>query len=131
MRSECLICKAKKPIDFKEGIEIVELDSFLQKYASLIWNDSNDVWTIKIAEKDIDFYLTKAQVEIQNGIAYEDTKFYLIMKELLKNDVKIAMWYSEFYEDLPLCKDEIQVLELCYEGITDISGMCEVYLMTD
>ncbi len=129
--SECLICKAKKPIDFKEGIEIVELDSFLQKYASLIWNDSNDVWTIKIAEKDIDFYLTKAQVEIQNGIAYEDTKFYLIMKELLKNDVKIAMWYSEFYEDLPLCKDEIQVLELCYEGITDISGMCEVYLMTD
>lgn len=129
--SECLICKAKKPIDFKEGIEIVELDSFLQKYASLIWNDSNDVWTIKIAEKDIDFYLTKAQVEIQNGIAYEDTKFYLIMKELLKNDVEIAMWYSEFYEDLPLCKDEIQVLELCYEGITDISGMCEVYLMTD
>lgn len=129
--SECLICKAKKPIDFKEGIEIVELDSFLQKYASLIWNDSNDVWTIKIAEKDIDFYLIKAQVEIQNGIAYEDTKFYLIMKELLKNDVKIAMWYSEFYEDLPLCKDEIQVLELCYEGITDISGMCEVYLMTD
>lgn len=129
--SECLICKAKKQIDFKEGIEIVELDSFLQKYASLIWNDSNDVWTIKIAEKDIDFYLTKAQVEIQNGIAYEDTKFYLIMKELLKNDVKIAMWYSEFYEDLPLCKDEIQVLELCYEGITDISGMCEVYLMTD
>lgn len=129
--SECLICKAKKQIDFKEGIEIVELDPFLQKYASLIWNDSNDVWTIKIAEKDIDFYLTKAQVEIQNGTAYEDTKFYLIMKELLKNDVKIAMWYSEFYENLPLCKDEIQVLELCYEGITDISGMCEVYLITD
>lgn len=129
--SECLICKGKKQINFKEEIEIVELDPFLQKYASLIWNDCNDVWTIKIAEKDIDFYLTKAQVEIQNGIAYEDTKFYLIIKELLKNDIKIAMWYSEFYENLPLCKDEVQVLELCYEGITDISGMCEVYLMTE
>lgn len=129
--SECLICKAKKQINFKEGIEIAELDPFLQKYASLIWNDSKDVWTIKIAEKDIDFYLTEAQVEIQNGVAYEQTKFYLIMKELLKNHVKIAMWYSEFYENLPLCKNEMQVLELCYEGITDISGMCEVYLITD
>ncbi|MBE5954583.1 MAG: hypothetical protein E7257_10615 [Lachnospiraceae bacterium] len=129
--SECLICKGKKLDNYKEGIVVVELDSFLQKYASLIWNDSSDVWTIKIAGKDIDFYLTKAQVDIQNGIAYEDTKFYLIMKELLKNDVKIAMWYSEFYEDLPLCKGEIEVLKMCYEGIVDISGMCEVYFKTD
>lgn len=129
--SECLICKGKKPNNLKEGIRVAELDSFLQKYATLIWNDSNNVWTIKIAGKDIDFYLTKAQVDIQNGIAYEDTKFYSIMKELLKNDVKIAMWYSEFYEDLPLCKGEIEVLKTCYKGIVDISGMCEVYLMTD
>lgn len=129
--SECLICKGKKPNNLKEGIEVVELDSFLQKYASLIWNDSSDVWTIKITGKDIDFYLTKAQVDIQNMIPYENTKFYLIMKELLKNGIKIAMWYSEFYEDLPLCKGEKEVLEVCHEGIVDISGMCEVYLKTD
>ena len=129
--SECLICKGKKPDNLKKGIRVTELDSFLQKCASEIWNDIGDVWTIKIVGNDIDFYLTKAQADIQNGVAYEDTKFYSIMKELLMYDIKIAMWYDEFYEDLPLCKDEIEVLEICYEGIVDISGMCEVYFMTD
>lgn len=129
--SECLICKGKKPCDLGKEIAIVELDSFLKKYACLIWDDSSDVWTIKIAGKDIDFYLTEAQVDIQNGVAYENTMFYLIIKELLKNDIKMAMWYAEFYEDLPLCKSEIDVLEICYKDIIDISGMCEVYFMKD
>lgn len=128
--SELIICKGKRPNNLKEEIQIAELDPFLKKCATLIWNDTSDVWTIKITGNDIDFYLTKAQVDIQNGVAYEDTKFYLIMKELLKNDIKIAMWYSDFYEDLPLCNDEIEVLKLCYEGIIDISGMCEVYFVT-
>lgn len=129
--SECLICKGKQPNDLKKGIIVSPLDAFLRKCAYSIWKDVNNVWTIKIKGKDIDFYLTKAQVDIQRGIAYEDTEFYLIMKELLKHDLKLAMWYDEFFEDLPLCKNEVDVLKMCYKGIIDASGMCEVYFITE
>ncbi len=47
----------------------------------------------------------------------------------LKNKIKIAMWYDIYCEDLPLCENKQEVLRECYNGIADISGMCEVYFM--
>lgn len=127
--SECMICKGMKPNNFKFGIVAIELDDFLRAQASKIWSDNDEVWTINIEEKDIDFYLTKAQEEINRGIAFEKTYFYKIINELLKNGIKIAMWYDTYCEDLPLCKNNIEVLNACYNGIVDVSGMCEVYFM--
>lgn len=53
----------------------------------------------------------------------------MIINELLESGFKIAMWYSTYCEDLPLCKSKIEVLDTCYNGIVDVSGMCEVYFM--
>ena len=125
--SECIICKGHKPSDLKLGIAVIELDDFLRNQVSKIWSDTNQIWTITIEGKDIDFYLTKAQEEINRGIAFEKTDFYIILNELLQNGFKIAMWYDTYCEDLPLCRNQMEVLEACYNGIADISGMCEVY----
>lgn len=125
--SECIICKGHKPSNLKFGIVAIELDDFLRNQVFKIWSDINQTWTITIEGKDIDFYLTKAQEEVNRGNAFEETSFYMILNELLKNGFKIAMWYDTYCEDLPLCKNQIEVLEACYNGIVDISGMCEVY----
>lgn len=127
--SECMICKGHKSNNFKFGIVAIELDDFLREQASKIWGDTDEVWTINIKEKDIDFYLTKAQEEINRGIIFEKTDFYMIINELLMNGLKIAMWYDTYCEDLPLCKNKMEVLDACYNGIVDVSGMCEVYFM--
>lgn len=129
--SECIICKGHKSSNLKFGIVAVELDDFLQEQASKIWKYTDEIWTIKIKEKCIDFYLTKAQREINEGVAFEKTDFYIIINELLESGFKIAMWYSTYCEDLPLCRSKEEVLNACYEGIVDISGMCEVYFMMD
>lgn len=125
--SECIICKGNKPSNLKFGIVAIELDDFLRKQISKIWNDNNQIWTIIIKGKDIDFYLTKAQEEMNEGIAFEKTFFYIIINELLENGFKIAMWYDTYCENLPLCRNQTEVLKACYNGIVDISGMCEVY----
>ncbi len=127
--SECLICKGHKPNNLKFGIVAIELDDFLREQASKIWSDTGEIWTINIKEKDIDFYLTKAQEEINKGILFEKTDFYMIMSELLENGFKIAMWYDTYCEELPLCESKREVLDACYNGIADVSGMCEVYFM--
>lgn len=129
--SECIICKGYKTNNLNFEIVSVELDCFLQEQALKIWKDTDEIWTIKIKEKDIDSYLTKAQKEISQGIAFEETEFYMIINELLASNVKIAMWYDTYCEDLPMCKTKEEVLKVCHDGIADISGMCEVYFMMD
>ncbi|MBQ8527052.1 MAG: hypothetical protein IJ429_01135 [Lachnospiraceae bacterium] len=129
--SECIICKGYKTSNLNFEIVSVELDCFLQEQALKIWKDTDEIWTIKIKEKDIDSYLTKAQKEISQGIAFEETEFYMIINELLASNVKIAMWYDTYCEDLPMCKTKEEVLKACHDGIADISGMCEVYFMMD
>ncbi len=82
--SEYIICKGHKPSTFKFGIIPIQLDDFLKKQAFKIWGGHNEVWTIKIGEKDIDFYLTKAQMKINNGIEFKKTEFYNIIDEFKK-----------------------------------------------
>lgn len=124
--SECILCKGEKVINFGLGIVVCELDQFLQDISNQIWKDSL-VWTIKIRGHSIDYYLTKAQVEINRGIIFEKTEFYAILCELIKHGIKLAMWYDIYYEDLPVCNNLKDILIACYEGITDKTGMCEVY----
>ena len=125
--SEFIICKGHKLNNLKFGMVAIELDDFLREQASKIWSNTDEIWTINIKEKDIDFYLTKAQEEINKGITFEKTDFYVIMNELLESGFKIAMWYDTYSEDLPLCRSKIEVMDACYNGIVDVSGMCEVY----
>lgn len=126
--SEYIICKGGKNF-LKSGITVVELDDFLKKVSAQIWQNNNDVWTIKVDEHEIDYYLTKAQLDMCNGIRFEETTFYTIITELLSKGVKIAMWYDIYCEDLPLCNNELEVYKMCYNGIIEPSGMCEVYFV--
>ena len=122
-----MICKGHKTVDLEQGIIVTELDTFLQEMSSYIWDGNNEIWTIKINDKSIDFYLTKAQREISCGEKFEDTEFYAIIKELLEKGVKLAMWYDTYCEELPLCGNIEEVMKVCYNGILDSSGICEVY----
>lgn len=38
------------------------------------------------------------------------------------------MWYSDFYEDIPVALSEEQLFNEVFNGITDKSGMCEIYV---
>ena len=122
--SECIICMGDKPQKINKWATVLPLDNFLGPIALELWG-AQDAWTIP----DIDYYLTKAQSEMNNGIKFEETEFYTIICLLLDSGVKIAMWYDIYYEDLPICTSKEEILSECYTGITDISGMCEVYFM--
>ena len=124
--SECLICKGPKPSIKDERITIIPLDEFLSSVALEIWGNV-DAWTIKFNDMDIDNILTKSQVDVNSGVEFEKTEFYTIICLLINHGVKIAMWYDIYSEDLPICKNRKEVLIECYRGITDISGMCEIY----
>lgn len=124
--SEYILCKGEKVINTRLGITVCELDEFLQDISNQIWKDSL-VWTIKIKGHSIDYYLTKAQIEINRGITFEKTEFYAILCELIKNDIKLAMWYDIYYEELPVYNNLKDIIIACYTGIIDKSGMCEVY----
>jgi len=124
--SECIICKGKKPKDIGREFDFYELDDFEASVAPYIWDES-DIWTIKVNGLSIDFYLTQAQEDINHGIAYKNTKFYNIISKLICSNVKLAMWYDIYYENLPVYNTLDDILSLCYMGIIDSSGMCEVY----
>ena len=124
--SECIICKGKKPTDIGDKFMICETDSFESMVAKYIW-DEVDIWTVKVNGYSIDFYLTKAQEEINQGESYKSTEFYKIISKLISSNVKLAMWYDIYYENLPVYNTLDEILSACYKGITDSSGMCEVY----
>lgn len=124
--SECIICKGKKPKDIGNEFVFYGLNDFEASVAPYIW-DEPDIWTIKVNGLSIDFYLTQAQEDINHGIAYKDTIFYNIISKLICSNVKLAMWYDIYYEDLPVYNTLDDILSLCYMGITDSSGMCEIY----
>lgn len=124
--SECIICKGKKPKDIGREFTFCKMNEFEAAIAPYIWGDSS-AWTIKVSGLSIDYYLTKAQEDINRGIAYEDTVFYDIICKLIDKNVKLAMWYDIYYEELPTYHELEDILAVCYKGITDISGMCEVY----
>lgn len=127
--SEYILCKGKKDkLDILNSILITETDVFMKKVASTIWLD-DDVWSIKVDGKEIDYYLTKAQKDIINGLDFLETELYKIISELIDCNISFAMWYDIYYEDLPIYTDKMTVKDACYNGIIDISGMCEVYLI--
>lgn len=128
--SECILCKGDKKqlANISSRISILKLDNFMKEAALKIWLDSN-AWSIKIDGKDIDYFLTKAQKEMNEGIDYAMTEIYSIISDLIKSNISFAMWYDTFFEDLPVCENEQKVKDACYDGIKDISGMCEVYLL--
>lgn len=126
--SECLICRGSRNVNISNKILIYEPGNFLKDIAFKLWGDC-DVWTIKINGKDIDYYLTDAQYEMNKGIGFEKTELYNILNELVDSGIKLAMWYDTYYEDLPLCTTKEEVLSICRDGIMDVSGMCEVYFI--
>lgn len=131
--SECILCKGMIPHKI-ENVVIVSYPfcNFYNKVCNYFWNsdDKKDIWTIEIegGHLDIDDYFTEAQVQIGFGLDFENSKIYKIIKEILKNNVEIIMWYSDFYEDIPVALSEEQLFNEVFNGITDKRGMCEVYV---
>ena len=115
--SECILCKGdKKQLeDISERFSILKLDGFMKNVACKIWPD-NEAWSLLIDGKEID---------------YSATEICDIISVLMERNISFAMWYDIFYEDLPVYKNELEVKSSCCEGIRDVSGMCEVYLLYD
>ncbi|WP_304577006.1 hypothetical protein [Romboutsia ilealis] len=130
--SECILCKGdKKQLeDISERFSILKLDGFMKNVACKIWPD-NEAWSLLIDGKEIDYYLTKAQKEMNDGVDFSATEICDIISVLMERNISFAMWYDIFYEDLPVYKNELEVKSSCCEGIRDVSGMCEVYLLYD
>ncbi|MBQ4282906.1 MAG: hypothetical protein IJB96_03150 [Lachnospira sp.] len=129
--NEYIICKSDIMIELGNGISVIEPGEFLSELSFKVWPEGTEVWTIEINGRSIDYYLTEAQYEIGKGIVFEKTKFYEIITQLIGNGVKVAMWYDTYCEELPICNGLSEVYSTCYSGITDGSGMCEVYFRTD
>jgi hypothetical protein len=125
--SEYILCKGKVPVDeLKQGmIYHYSLDNFCEKVCQLYWSNEKkeDIWTM-----EIDHYLTDAQVQIYNGIKFENTEIYSVLTQLLQYNLEIIMWYSDFYNDIPIVYSEQEFFKKVFNGIIDISGMCEIYV---
>jgi len=125
--SELILCKGKISLEKLGENKIVyyPFGDIREEVCLFYWKDKNkdDIWTV-----EIDHYLTEAQVQIYDGVEYEKTKIYCIFKQLLEYDLEIIMWYSDFYDDIPIVYSEQNFLKEVLNGITDKSGMCEVYV---
>ena len=125
--SEYILCKGKISVDKLERSTIYHypLDSFYERVCQFYWPNEikNDIWTI-----EIDQYLTEAQLQIYDGVEFENTIIYSILTQLLQCNSEIIMWYSDFYNDIPIVRSKQEFLKEVFDGITDISGMCEVYV---
>lgn len=131
--SQYILCKGKIPLEKLEGViaYCYPFEEFYNEVCERFWTNETkkDRWTIEIDEyTDIDEYFTEAQRQINNGTKFFETKIYKVLKQLLNYNVEIVMWYSEFYDDIPNVCSEQELFENVFNGITDKSGMCEVYV---
>lgn len=129
--SEYMICKGSTKGLAQPGLDIEKADDFLNKAAYWLGDDKENIWTFRFENKETDTLLTDAQAQLQKGVRYEDTLIYKVLNILMDNNIAFAMWYSDYFDDLDICRTKEDVLKNCYDGITDKSGMCEVYLVYD
>lgn len=127
--SECILCKGNGQLKASD-FSFINADDFLMRGAFWLGGTS-DLWTFKYHGKEIDEIITDAQRQMQSGIRYQDTQIYKLLNCLIDNNIRFAMWYSEYTEDLDLCRTRDEVLETCYEQIMHESGMCEVYIVSN
>ena len=126
--SEAIICKGDKTNLISKGFRIREIDDFLCQGAFWIDSNINQLWSFYYLDKDIDTIITDAQEQMHNGRLYEETLIYKVLNSLIDNHISFAMWYDIYADELEVCKSKKEVLETCYNGIMDESGMCEVYI---
>ena len=127
--SECIICKGNGHLS-DLGFSIVDASDFLMRGAFWLGGTS-DIWTFKYKGKEIDSIITDAQSQMHKGIRYQDTQIYKLLNCLIDNNIRFAMWYDVYVENLDLCNTKDEVLNACYEQIMDESGMCEVYIVSN
>ena len=127
--SECIICKGNGQLSSLE-FSIVDTSDFLMRGAFWLGGTS-DIWTFKYKGKEIDNIITDAQRQMQTGVRYQDTQIYKLLNCLIDNNIRFAMWYDIYVENLDLCNTKDEVLKACYEQIMDESGMCEVYIVSN
>ncbi len=130
--SEFLLCKGQISQLGILGVKIHKypFSSFFNEICDYLWNGEikSDIWTIDVeGYSEIDCCFTEAQEQIINGADYSETKIYLLITELLKCNIEIVFWYSEFFENIPYVNSKKDLFKRVYEGITDKNGMCEVY----
>ncbi len=131
--SEYFLCKGEISQDKLKGviIEYHPFEDFFNQICEYFWKNENkeNIWTMDIDEDTaFDNALTEAQRQINDGVVFEETAIYESLKQLLDYDVEIVMWYDEFYDDIPVVYSEADFFKAVYDGITDKSGMCEVYV---
>ena len=129
--SECIICKGNEEKLINKGFIIKNVDSFLSKGVFWIGNQNDNIWTFSYMGKEIDTIITDAQKQMQNGIPFEETIIYSVINLLFDNHISFAMWYDIYVDDLDICKTKKDVLDTCYNHIMDISGMCEIYIVSN
>jgi len=127
--SECIICKGSSQLSAL-GFSILDTNDFLMRGAFWL-GGTGDIWTFKYNGKEIDSIITDAQSQMHKGIQYQDTQIYKLLNCLIDNNIRFAMWYDGYVENLDLCNTKDEVLKACYEQIMDESGMCEVYIVSN
>ena len=99
--SECIICKGNSQLSAL-GFSILDTNDFLMKGAFWL-GGTNDIWTFKYNGKEIDTIITDAQSQMHKGIRYQDTQIYKLLNCLIDNNIRFAMWYDVYVENLDLC----------------------------
>lgn len=127
--SEYIICKGNVQLSDLE-ISIVDTNNFLMR-GSFWLGETSDIWTFKHKGKEIDNIITDAQSQMHKGVRYQDTQIYKLLNCLVNNNIRFAMWYDIYVDNLELCNTKDEVLKVCYEQIMDTSGMCEVYIVSN
>lgn len=124
--SECILCSGNIITD-NSDFEIVSPDSFLMEGRKYLGD--NNLWSFTYRNREIDTIITDAQIQLQQGVPFEETEIYYILNTLMASSVSFAMWYDMFFDSMDRCYDKNELLEVCRKQIIDESGMCEVYIL--
>ena len=128
--SECIVCKGNNAKILDKGFVIKNADAFLKRGAFWIGGPNDDIWSFNYKGRDIDAILTDSQRQISEGVPFEDTQIYAVITTLIDSNISFAMWYDIFVENLDVCKSKEEVLKACYNQVINVSGMCEVYIVS-
>ncbi len=65
-----------------------------------------DCWYVRDAQGCSDTFFTEAQAAVLDGLPLEKTRLYQLFRRTLPTAKRIALWYGDDWNDLPVVTDE-------------------------
>lgn len=105
-----LVSGAKPQLVGLPGLRIVDLagaEALIQRGARSLFSAASraQCWFVVDEQECPDVLFTEAQRELQSDVAFQETRICKLFEQILPIAEKIALWYSDEWDDLPVVTD--------------------------